>query len=64
VQLDYVLPERFGLQYTGPDNQSHRPVLKRAEGSLLRLSSQGRDDAGQIEIRSTMFRVTRFCRWS
>ena len=27
VQLDYVLPERFGLQYTGPDNQPHRPVM-------------------------------------
>ncbi len=27
VQLDYVLPERFGLHYTGPDNQPHRPVM-------------------------------------
>lgn len=27
VQLDYVLPERFGLEYTGPDNQPHRPVM-------------------------------------
>jgi threonyl-tRNA synthetase len=27
VQLDYVLPERFGLVYTGPDNQPHRPVM-------------------------------------
>ncbi len=27
VQLDYVLPERFGLDYTGPDNQPHRPVM-------------------------------------
>jgi threonyl-tRNA synthetase len=27
VQLDYVLPERFGLQYVGPDNQPHRPVM-------------------------------------
>ena len=27
VQLDYVLPERFGLQYIGPDNQPHRPVM-------------------------------------
>jgi threonyl-tRNA synthetase len=27
VQLDYVLPERFGLQYTGSDNQPHRPVM-------------------------------------
>jgi threonyl-tRNA synthetase len=27
VQLDYVLPERFGLVYTGPDNQPHQPVM-------------------------------------
>lgn len=27
VQLDYVLPERFGLEYTGPDNHPHRPVM-------------------------------------
>ncbi len=27
VQLDYVLPERFGLEYTGADNHAHRPVM-------------------------------------
>lgn len=27
VQLDYVLPERFGLEYIGPDNAPHRPVM-------------------------------------
>jgi threonyl-tRNA synthetase len=27
VQLDYVLPERFGLEYVGPDNHAHRPVM-------------------------------------
>lgn len=27
VQLDYNLPERFGLEYTGADNQPHRPVM-------------------------------------
>jgi threonyl-tRNA synthetase len=27
VQLDYVLPERFGLEYIGPDNHPHRPVM-------------------------------------
>ncbi len=27
VQLDYVLPERFALEYIGPDNQPHRPVM-------------------------------------
>lgn len=27
VQLDYVLPDRFGLTYTGADNAPHRPVM-------------------------------------
>ena len=27
VQVDYQLPERFDLQYTGADNQPHRPVV-------------------------------------
>ncbi len=27
VQLDYVLPERFGLEYNGADNAPHRPVM-------------------------------------
>jgi threonyl-tRNA synthetase len=27
VQLDYNLPERFELEYTGQDNQKHRPVM-------------------------------------
>src|SRR3954464_6919735 len=27
VQLDYVMPERFDLSYTGADNAEHRPVM-------------------------------------
>jgi threonyl-tRNA synthetase len=27
VQLDYSMPERFELTYTGADNQAHRPVM-------------------------------------
>lgn len=27
VQLDYNLPERFKLEYTGADNKPHRPVM-------------------------------------
>jgi threonyl-tRNA synthetase len=27
VQLDYVLPERFGLEYVGADGGKHRPVM-------------------------------------
>jgi threonyl-tRNA synthetase len=27
VQLDYYMPEQFGLTYTGADNAEHRPVM-------------------------------------
>jgi threonyl-tRNA synthetase len=27
LQLDFNLPERFGLEYIGPDGQAHRPVM-------------------------------------
>ena len=27
IQVDYNLPERFALEYTGSDNQKHRPVM-------------------------------------
>jgi threonyl-tRNA synthetase len=27
IQVDYNLPERFGLEYTGSDDQRHRPVM-------------------------------------
>ena len=27
IQVDYNLPERFGLEYTGEDNAKHRPVM-------------------------------------
>jgi threonyl-tRNA synthetase len=39
VQLDYNLPERFDLTYTGADNAEHRPVLihRAIFGSLERF---------------------------
>jgi threonyl-tRNA synthetase len=39
VQLDYQLPERFDLDYTGADNKKHRPVLihRAPFGSLERF---------------------------
>lgn len=39
VQVDYVMPERFNLEYVGSDGQKHRPVvIHRAPfGSLERL---------------------------
>lgn len=27
IQLDFLLPERFELEYVGPDGQMHRPVM-------------------------------------
>jgi threonyl-tRNA synthetase len=27
IQLDYQMPERFGLEYTGADNRPHQPVM-------------------------------------
>ena len=27
IQVDYNLPERFGREYTGADNQKHRPIM-------------------------------------
>ena len=27
VQLDYSMPDRFALEYTGDDNREHRPVM-------------------------------------
>ncbi len=27
IQVDYQLPERFGLEYIGADNEKHRPVM-------------------------------------
>ncbi len=27
VQLDFQLPQRFGLEYTGADNQRHQPIM-------------------------------------
>lgn len=41
VQVDYVMPERFGLEYTGSDNQKHRPVIihRAPFGSMERFMS-------------------------
>ena len=40
VQLDYNLPERFKLEYTGSDNATHRPVMihRAPFGSLERFT--------------------------
>ncbi|MBI4358056.1 MAG: threonine--tRNA ligase [Candidatus Omnitrophica bacterium] len=27
IQLDFMMPERFGLEYVGPDGKMHRPVM-------------------------------------
>ncbi|HCA42976.1 MAG TPA: threonine--tRNA ligase [Bacteroidetes bacterium] len=40
VQIDYVMPERFDLTYTGSDGQKHRPVIihRAPFGSLERFT--------------------------
>jgi threonyl-tRNA synthetase len=39
IQLDYQMPQRFGLTYMGPDNQEHSPVVihRALLGSLERF---------------------------
>ncbi len=41
IQVDYNLPDRFELEYTGSDNQGHRPVMihRAPFGSLERFMS-------------------------
>lgn len=41
IQVDYNLPERFQLEYTGSDNQPHRPVMihRAPFGSMERFIS-------------------------
>lgn len=41
VQVDYVMPERFDLEYVGADNQKHRPVIihRAPFGSMERFIS-------------------------
>lgn len=41
IQVDYNLPERFELEYTGADNQTHRPVMihRAPFGSMERFMS-------------------------
>ncbi|MBX7154787.1 MAG: threonine--tRNA ligase [Bacteriodetes bacterium] len=41
VQVDYVMPERFQLEYMGADNQKHRPVIihRAPFGSMERFMS-------------------------
>ncbi|MSP25063.1 MAG: threonine--tRNA ligase [Myxococcales bacterium] len=39
IQVDYALPDRFELEYTGPDGKAHRPVMlhRAILGSLERF---------------------------
>ncbi|HSN96896.1 MAG TPA: threonine--tRNA ligase [Candidatus Nanopelagicales bacterium] len=41
IQVDYAQPDRFGLEYTGPDGAAHRPVMlhRAILGSLERFFS-------------------------
>lgn len=53
IQVDYNLPERFELEYTGADNQVHRPVMihRAPFGSLERfISILIEDTAGKFPL--------------
>jgi threonyl-tRNA synthetase len=41
VQLDYVMPERFNLEFVGSDNEKHRPIIihRAPFGSMERFMS-------------------------
>jgi threonyl-tRNA synthetase len=41
IQVDWNLPERFELEYTGEDNSKHRPVMihRALFGSIERFSA-------------------------
>lgn len=41
IQVDYTLPERFGLEYIGSDGEKHRPVMihRAPFGSLERFTA-------------------------
>ncbi len=41
IQVDYILPERFELEYIGADNEKHRPVMihRAPFGSMERFMS-------------------------
>ena len=41
VQCDFALPERFDMEYTGDDNDRHRPVMihRAILGTLERFSA-------------------------
>ncbi|GJM60403.1 MULTISPECIES: threonine--tRNA ligase [Persicobacter] len=41
IQVDYQLPQRFELEYTGSDNQKHRPVMihRAPFGSMERFTA-------------------------
>ncbi len=53
VQLDYSMPERFGLSYIGADNAEHRPVMihRALMGSLERfIGILIEDTAGELPL--------------
>nr|MBA2349147.1 threonine--tRNA ligase [Solirubrobacterales bacterium] len=53
VQLDYHMPERFGLSYIGADNAEHRPVMihRALMGSLERfIGILIEDTAGELPL--------------
>ena len=63
VQLDYNLPERFELAYTGADNAEHRPVMihRALFGSLRALHRRSCSSTSAASCRSGSRRCRRSC---
>ena len=51
IQVDYNLPERFQLEYTGTDNKKHRPVMIHRVTPITQHSIQGNSDLSKITAK-------------
>ena len=52
VQLDFSMPERFGLEYMGSDDKKHTPVMihRAVLGSIERFRHHDRTLRGQVPV--------------
>ena len=64
IQVDYNLPERFDLWYTGSDNEKHRPIMihRAPFGSMERfIAILLENTAGDFPLRLTPEQVNILC---
>ena len=66
IQLDFSMPERFGLTYIGSDGQKHTPVIQGLYGSIERFlgiiieNYAGAFPYGLLPYRSRSFQSAKF----